>query len=81
MITEYLQDAIIAIDKVNNNIKVGILLDAEEVALLLTLIEVTKQLRHRMIQHDLMAGVSGQQAAVKYNLSTARISQIRRIKF
>jgi hypothetical protein len=78
MRTYLIQDAICLVDKAKKLVESGERLCEGEVKALEVLMGQTQVLRNQMVLHDLLAGQSGKDVAVKYNLSAARVSQIKR---
>lgn len=79
MRTYFIQDAICAVDKARKIVDAGTPLCLGEISALETLTEQIQVLRNQMVQRDLLAGMQGKDVAVKYNLSPARVSQIKRM--
>lgn len=78
-LTHHLQNAIIALDQVNTEVKQGARLSPGELELLASLTDQIAVVRNQMILCDLEYGLTGKEVAVKYGLSPSRISQIKRL--
>lgn len=76
-LTQRIKEAQAVVDELNRDVKNGTLLTLEECAQLLELIKQTRCLRDLMVVHALAAGTSAKDVALKFGLSTARISQIK----
>lgn len=74
----FVQDAVCLVDKARKNLKAGNPLCGGELMSLDTLAKQIQLLRNEMLLYDLSKGLPGKDAALKYNLSPARVSQIKR---
>lgn len=74
-----IRDAICLVDQAKRAVQNGEQLSVESVNELLLLMDQTQVLRNQMVQLDLARGIPGKEVAVKYNLSEARVSQIKRL--
>lgn len=72
-------DAVCLVDQAKQAVEKGEQLSPESLSTLLVLVDQTQLLRNKMVQLDLVNGMPGKEVAVKYNLSPARVSQIKRM--